>query len=118
MLASAAAEEQNFHGRALTRAVGPASAPALQSSGNSNACRRPRRQRDRIDLDDAGAQPHAMGRKLFCERRRRASVGEAVLVAVPGAGDEAVDDAALTERPVLVRAEIGQRTDLIAVAKN
>ena len=49
---------------------------------------------------------------------RRAAVGEAVLVAVPRAGHEAVEDAAFAERAVLVGAEIGQRADLVAVAKH
>src|SRR3954468_14188674 len=98
MLASAAAKEQNFHGGALTRAVGPASTAAPQSSGNSDACRCSWRKRVGVDLDDTIAQPHAISGELLSEWRRRAAVREAVLVAVPGAGDETVDDAAFPER--------------------
>jgi len=37
---------------------------------------------------------------------------------VPGAGHEAVDDAAFADRPVLMGAKIGERADRIAVAKD
>src|SRR5215208_2520978 len=40
------------------------------------------RQRVRIDLDNATVDPHRIGRKLLGERRRCATVFEAVLVAV------------------------------------
>src|ERR1700752_4556739 len=80
--------------------------------------RRPRRQRRGIDLDHALTQPHPVGRELLGERGRRAAIGEAVLVAMPRARDEAVKDAAFAERAVLVGAEIGQRADLVAVAEH
>ena len=79
---------------------------------------RARRQRVRIDLDQAVAQPHAVGREPLGEGRRRAAVLEPVLVAVPRAGDAAVDDAAFAERAVLVRAEVRQRADLVAVTEH
>ena len=60
----------------------------------------------------AALDPHAVGGELLGERRRRAAVREPVLIAVPRAGDAAVDDAALADRPVLVRAKIGERADL------
>ena len=66
----------------------------------------------RVDFDDAAVDPHAIGRELLGERRRRAAVRQPVLIAVPGAGDAAVDDAAFADRAVLVGAEIGQRADL------
>src|SRR5581483_8682055 len=62
--------------------------------------------------------PHTVSRELFGERGRRAAVLEAILIAVPGTGHAAVDDAALSDRAVLVRAEIGERADLVPVAKN
>src|SRR6476469_7530044 len=71
-----------------------------------------------IDLDDPVAQPHPVGLKLLGERGRRTTVLEAILVAVPRAGDEPVRDAAFAERTVLVRAEIGQRADLVAVTEH
>src|ERR1051325_2572001 len=80
--------------------------------------RRARRQRPWIDLDDPTIEPDAVGREAFGERRRRAAIAEPVLVAVPRAGDAAVDDAAFAERSVLVGAEIGQRADLVAVAEH
>ena len=62
--------------------------------------------------------PYAKCRQLFGEGRRRTAVGEAVLKAVPGAGDAAIDDASLAKRSVLMRAEIGQCADLVAVAEH
>src|SRR6185369_9039670 len=52
------------------------------------------------------------------EWRRRAAVRQPVLIAVPGTGDAAVDDTALADRPVLVRAQVGQRADLVTVAEH
>src|SRR5712691_12954262 len=79
---------------------------------------RPGRQRARVDLDDAVAQAHAVGDEHLGERRRGAAVLEPVLIAVPRAGDAAVDDAAFAERAVLVGAQVGQRADARAVAKD
>src|SRR5262249_28854493 len=76
------------------------------------------RQRARVDFEDAVAQPHRIGREHLGERRRRAAVLEPVLKAVPRAGDAAVDDAALAERPVLMGAQIGERADQRAVAEH
>src|ERR1041385_6149538 len=80
--------------------------------------RRAGRQRPWIDLHDSTIEPDAVGREAFGERLRRAAIAEPVLVAVPRAGDAAVDDAAFAERSVLVGAEIGQRADLVAVAEH
>src|SRR3954447_9200832 len=106
-----------FMAGALTWAGLPASAMEPQSSANSNRGPRPRRQRVWIDLDHAVAQSNPIGCELFGEGRRRAAVLEPVLVAVPRAGDEPVDDTAFAKRPVLMRAQVGQRADLVAVAE-
>jgi hypothetical protein len=59
-----------------------------------------------------------VGRQPLGERRRRPAVGQPVLIAVPGAGDAAVDDAAFAQWAVLMRAGIAQRADLVAVAEH
>src|SRR6266571_8884215 len=79
---------------------------------------RPGRQRARVDLDDAVAQAHAIGDEHLGERRRGAAVLEPVLIAVPRAGDAAVDDAAFAERAVLVGAQVAHGSDALAVAKD
>src|SRR5262245_49479649 len=61
---------------------------------------------------------HAVGDELFGERRWRAAVLQPVLVAVPGAGHAAVDDAPFADRPMLVGAKIGECPDLCAVAED
>src|SRR6516165_11692084 len=61
---------------------------------------------------------HAVGDELFVERGRRAAVLQPVLVAVPGAGHAAVDDAPFADRPMLVSAKIRERPDLRAVAEH
>src|SRR6266478_5017693 len=80
--------------------------------------RRTRRQRTRVDLDHAMRNAHAVGDELLGGRRWRAAVLQPVLVAVPRAGHTAVDDASLADRPILVRAKIGERPDLRAVAED
>src|SRR6185312_12833111 len=80
--------------------------------------RRAGRERPRVDLDDAALDAHAIGRELLGEGRRRAAVGQPVLIAVPGAGHAAVDDAAFADRPVLVGAQIAERADLNAAAEH
>src|SRR5262245_38309691 len=80
--------------------------------------RRTRRQWARVDLDHAMRNAHAVGDELLGERRRRAAVLQPVLVAVPRAGDTAVDDAPFADRPILVGAKIGERPDLRAVAEH
>src|SRR5437660_3931662 len=84
----------------------------------SDRRRRARRKGLRVDLDHAVANSHPKGRELLGEGRRRAAVGEPVLVAVPGTGHAAIDDAPLADRAVLVRAQIRERADLAAVAKH
>src|SRR6266404_4130309 len=79
---------------------------------------RSRRQWARVDLDRAAPQAHPVGRELFGEWRRRATVLEPILEAMPRTGDAAVDDAAFANRAVLVGAKIGQRPDPRSVAKN
>src|SRR6185503_14240597 len=107
-----------FHVRALAWAARPATAAEPQSSGNSDRRLRSGRQRDRVDLDHAVAQAHPVRRELLGERRRRAAVREAILVTVPRAGDEPVDDAAFAERAILVCAEVRERPDLVAIAEH
>src|SRR5207237_5190867 len=94
--------------------------PWLLSSGlcKLDRGRRAGWQRPRIDLDHAVSQTRAIGGEPLGERRRRAAVGEPVLVAMPRAGHAAVDDAAFAERTVLMGAEVGQRADLLAVAEH
>ena len=75
------------------------------------------RQRPRVHLDHTSIDPHTMRRELLGERRRGAAVLQSILEAVPGAGHEAVDDAAFADRAALVGAQIGERADLAAVAK-
>jgi hypothetical protein len=79
---------------------------------------RARRQRTRVDLDQAARDAHAVSRKLLRERRRRAAILQSVLIAVPGTCDAPVDDAPLPDWPVLVGAEIRQRADPGPVAKH
>ena len=57
------------------------------------------------------------GRDLLGERRRRGAGLRKVLIAVPGAGDAAVDDLAFAQRAVLVRAHVGDRGDPAIVLK-
>src|SRR6266446_1369605 len=80
--------------------------------------RRTRRQRARVDFDHAMRNAHAVGDELFGERRRRAAVLQPVLVAVPGAGHAAVDDAPFADPPILVGAKIRERPDLRAIAED
>src|SRR5262249_49802883 len=77
-----------------------------------------RRQRARVDLDHAMRNAHAVGNELLGERRRRAAVLQPVLVAVPGTGHAAVDDAPFADRPILVGAKIRKRPDLRSVAEH
>jgi hypothetical protein len=79
---------------------------------------RARRQRARIHLHHAVPDPHSVGYELFGEWRRCAAVHKSVLIAVPRAGYATVDDAAFAERAVLMRTEVGQSTDVFAVAKD
>src|SRR6185295_20282826 len=71
-----------------------------------------------IHLDDAVVDAHRIGGELLAEGRGRAAVGEAIFVAVPGASDASVDDASLPDRPVLVRAHVGERADGGPVAEH
>src|SRR5262249_9610553 len=80
--------------------------------------RRTRRQWARVDLDQAMHNAYAVGNELLGERRRRAPVLQPVLVAVPGTGHAAVDDAPFADRPLLVGAKIRKRPDLRAVAED
>src|SRR5258707_12216785 len=80
--------------------------------------RRTRRQWARVDLDHAMGDAHAVSDELLGEGRRRATIRQPVLIAVPRAGHTAVDDAPLPDRPILVGAKIGKRPDLRAVAEN
>src|SRR5262249_48772152 len=79
---------------------------------------RTRRQWARVDLDHAMGDAHAVSDELLGEGRRRATIRQSVLVAVPRAGHTAVDDASLADRPILVGAKIGERPDLRAVAED
>src|SRR6185503_230641 len=97
--------------------AGPAIS-ALSCNGNVNRCRRTGRQRMRMDLHKAIPDSHRIGGEFLGERRRRASIRQPILPAVPGTGDAAVDDAALPDRAVLMRTEIGERADLAAVAEH
>ena len=65
-------------------------------------------------VDDAGA----VGFDLLRKRRRGGAGFGEVLIAVPGAGDAAVDDLALAERAVLMAAEVGDGGDLAVVAED
>src|ERR1700745_2900454 len=80
--------------------------------------RRTRRQRARVDFDHAMRNAHAVGDELFGARRWRPAVLQPVLVAVPGAGHAAVDDAPFADRPILVGAKIRERPDLRSVAEH
>src|SRR4051812_7390251 len=93
------------------------SAPARASSHHDGR-RRAGRQRRRVDLDDAARDTYPMGDELLGERRRRAAVRQPVLIAVPRAGDAAVDDAPLAERTVLMGAQICDGADLVAVPED
>jgi len=80
--------------------------------------RRTRRQWARVNLDNAVGDAHAVSDELLGEGRRRATIHQTVLIAVPRAGHTAVDDAPLPDRPILVGAKIGKRPDLRAIAEN
>ena len=58
------------------------------------------------------------GRDLFLERRRGRPRLRLILVAMPRAGDAAIDDASFPERSVLMLANIRDRRDLAIVAKD
>src|SRR5262245_19555799 len=73
---------------------------------------RTRRQWARVDLDHAMGDAHAVSDELLGEGRRRATIRQPVLIAVPRAGHTAIDDAPLPDRAILVGAKIGERPDL------
>src|SRR5262249_41886212 len=56
--------------------------------------------------------------ELFSEWWRRAAVFKPILITMPRAGYAAVYDAAFAERAVLMGAQIGQSTDVFAIAKD
>src|SRR4051794_30544461 len=74
----------------------------------------------RIDPNQAVDDSDPECLQLFRERRRRTAVLQPVLVAVPGAGDAAIDDPALTQGTVLMCAEIryGGQTAGVAEDRN
>src|SRR5580704_11560611 len=80
--------------------------------------RSPRRQRARIHFYDTAIDPHAVSSEFFGEWRRCATVLEPILIAVPGTRHASVDDMAFSDRAVLMGAKIGERADLLAVAKD
>src|SRR5947207_11219493 len=77
----------------------------------------PRWQSVRMDLHVAITQAYPVGREFLGERWRSAAVLQPVFVSMPRAGDAAVDDAAFADRAILMRADIRQRADLVAVAE-
>src|SRR4051812_30120606 len=81
-------------------------------------CRRPGCKRARIDFHHSTVQPDAISRQLFREGRRRAAVGQPVLITVPRTSDAAVDDPPLAKRTLLVRAQVRQCANLPAVTKD
>src|SRR5262245_37088349 len=94
-----------LRGTISSAAVSNSGRLAITADGLKPYCRRRAgRQRPRIDLDHAIGDSHPIGGELLGERRRRATVIEMILVAMPRAGDAAVDDAALADRTVLMRA--------------
>src|SRR4051812_32487355 len=90
--------------------------PLCRANVNSRSRTGP--QRVRIDLDHTLAQPDAIRGEFLGERRRGAAVLQAVLVAVPRASHQPVDDAAFAERSILVCADIGQRANPVTVAEH
>ena len=82
--------------------------------------RRRRAGRERVDVHENPAVLDAdrIRRKLLGKRRRRAAVVRPIRVAVPRAGDAAVDDPALSEWPALVGADVGDGGDRAAVLED
>ena len=76
------------------------------------------RVRGRIEPDTPFQDPDIVGAHFFFEGRRRAAIVRQVLIAVPGTGDAAVDDAALAQRPTLMAAHIRYGGDLVAIAED
>ncbi len=80
---------------------------------------RPRWQRARIDEDAlAFDEPEAKSRHTFGEWRRRGTIRGAILKAVPGTGDAAVEDSPLAQWAVLVLADIRDRREPAVVAED
>src|SRR5689334_21385622 len=79
---------------------------------------RSRRQRSWVQQDSALDNPQSVCRQLVGERRRRAAVGRTVLVAVPRAGNAAVNDPALADGAALVRADVADGRERLAVPKH
>src|SRR5262245_19181582 len=75
------------------------------------------RQRPGVEQHAPVLDSDAVGGDALVERGRRAAVFGAVLPAVPGAGDAAVNDLTLAERPALVGADVSHRRDAVAVAE-
>src|SRR5712671_4075677 len=71
-----------------------------------------------MHFHDPIPDPHPIGRQPLGERWRRAAIGEPVLIAMPGTGDAAVDDAAFANRTILMGTKIAERPDLGTVAKH
>ena len=74
--------------------------------------------RARVHKDRSSDDLDPESRGLFFEWRRSRSGLRLILVAVPRAGNAAIDDAPLPERSVLMLANIGDRRDLAIVAKD
>jgi site-specific DNA recombinase len=79
---------------------------------------RPGRERAWVNLDHAMRNAYSVSAELLGEGRRRATIRQSVLIAVPRAGHTAVDDAPLADWPILVGAKIGERPDLRAIAED
>src|SRR6516165_9544188 len=107
-----------FQGSERTEIVVPPSSASRSIFLIPYRRRRTRRERARVDLDDAVRNAHAVSGDLLGERRRRAAIRQSVLVTVPWAGHIAVDDAPLADRPILMGAKIGERPDLRPLAED
>src|SRR5438093_1085566 len=86
--------------------------------GNPHRCRSSRRKRIEVEQHAPVFYAQRVGRQLFRERRRSASILRTILIAMPGTGDAAVDDSPFAEWPALMRADATYRGELVAESED